>query len=297
LQWQLNYVIYIYHFTMTLQKKGIPMLTHAAAPVEITKPQALSLKRWFLGYAADRVRRYPRHQEAMVLKIAHSIRVSRLCTTIGTDLGLDQDRLRLAGTIGLLHDAARFEQLIRYGTFVDRESVDHGALGADLLRETPWVKALAATDRAILLHAVRHHNAAAIPRECDPGVSFYLQLVRDSDKLDIYHVISSLKWTRDGRSPATEAFGLSNAPEVTPAIAMAIKEGRTAPMAAVRTLADLLLARIAWVYDLHFDPSLKRLEQAGYIPLLAEALPQTTRVKGLVEMVQNHIARRVAAQV
>jgi HD superfamily phosphohydrolase YqeK len=268
------------------------MLTHAAAPALITEAQGRALKHWFLRYAADRVRRYPRHREAMVLKIAHSIRVARVCTDIGTDLGLDPDRLRLAGTIGLLHDVARFEQLIRYGTFVDRVSVDHGALGADLLQKTPLVTNLAATDRAILLHAVSHHNAAAIPKESDPGISFYLQLVRDADKLDIYRVICALQRTASAEL-ATEALQLSDAQEVTAAIAAAIEGEHIAPMAAVRTQADLLLVRLAWVFDLHFGPSVKRLEKAGYIPFLAKALPQTPRAKSLAEMVRTHMARRI----
>jgi hypothetical protein len=268
------------------------MLTHAAALAAITKAQGRALKHWFLRYAADCVRRYPRHREAMVLKIAHSIRVSRICTGIGTDLGLDRDRLRLAGTIGLLHDVARFEQLIRYGTFVDRVSVDHGVLGADLLRETPLVADLAATDRAILLHAVRHHNAATIPKESDPGISFYLQLVRDADKLDIYRVICDLQRTASAEL-ATEALQLSDAPEVCDAIAAAIEGQHIAPMAAVRTQADLLLVRLAWVFDLHFGPSVERLEETGYIPFLAKALPPTALAQSLAERVRTHMDRRL----
>jgi hypothetical protein len=174
--------------------------------------------------------------------------------------------------------------------------MDHGALGADLLREAPLVKVLTTTDRAILLHAVRHHNAAAIPKESDPGVSFYLRLVRDADKLDIYRVICALRRTRNGVEPATEALQLSKAPEVAPAIATAIEGGQIAPMAAVETQADLLLVRLAWVFDLNFGPSLKRLEQAGYIPLLAAALPQTAPLQRLVGRVNARMDRRLAVE-
>ena len=271
------------------------MFVPAAAPAEITPAQTHQLKRWFLRYSAEKLRRHPRHREAMVLKIVHSIRVARICTGIGKDLGLDGDRLRLAGTVGLLHDVARFEQLIRYGTFVDRVSVDHGALGADLLRKAPLVNTLTATDRAVLLHAVRHHNAAAIPRKSDPGASFYLQLVRDADKLDIYRVICALKRCGNGAEPATEALQLSDVPEVTPAIAAAVEAGRSAPMAAVRTQADLLLVRLAWVFDLHFDASAKRLQRAGYIPILVNALPPTAAVDRLVERVRSEMTRRTEA--
>ena len=132
------------------------MLAPAAAPAAITPAQTLDLKRWFLRYAAHRVRRSPQHREGMGLKVTHSIRVARFCAAIGADLGLRAERLHLARTIGLLHDVARFEQLIRYGTFVDRVSVDHGDLGADILGEEPRVKALTAADRTTLLLSLIH---------------------------------------------------------------------------------------------------------------------------------------------
>ena len=104
------------------------MPSPADAAVSISPAQAIALKRWFFRYAARKIQRHSPHKAAMVLKLAHSIRVSRICTQIGADLGLKGCRLRLARIVGLLHDVARFDQLIRFGTFVDRVSVDHGAL-------------------------------------------------------------------------------------------------------------------------------------------------------------------------
>lgn len=269
----------------------------AAAPVSITTAQTLALKRWFLRYAAHQVRRHPRHREAMLLKVTHSIRVSRICAAIGADLGLDRGRLRLARTIGLLHDVARFEQLIRYGTFVDRVSVDHGDLGADLLQGAPLVKALEASDRAILLNAVRHHNAAVIPKGWDAGVSFYLKLVRDADKLDIYRVLCDIWLQPHGNEPASEALNLKDSGEVSPAIAAAIQARHIAPMAAVKTTADLLLVRMAWVFDLHFDPTFTHLARLGYATRLARALPQTPEIDALIKAVHDYLEakQRVAA--
>lgn len=270
------------------------MLAPAAAPVSITPVQARELKRWFLRYAAQKVRKHPRHREAMLLKVAHSIKVSRICAAIGADLGLDKDRLRMARTIGLLHDVARFEQLIRYGTFVDRVSVDHGDLGAELLHEASLVKALTTVDRAILIHAVRHHNAAAIPKESEPGISFYLKLVRDSDKLDIYRVLCDIWLQPNGCEPASEALNLTDSPEVSAPIAAAIEARHIAPMVAVKTTTDLLLVRLAWIFDLHFGPSFRQLVRQGYATRLAKALPETQEIGALIKLIQGHLAERVA---
>ena len=65
------------------------------------------------------------------LKIDHTCRVAALCERIASSVGLEDTSL--AWLCGMLHDIGRFEQVKRYGTFVDAVSVDHAALGADLL--------------------------------------------------------------------------------------------------------------------------------------------------------------------
>jgi hypothetical protein len=231
----------------------------------------------------------------MVLKLAHSIRVARICSEIGTDLGLDRCRLHLARTVGLLHDVARFDQLIRFGTFVDRVSVDHGALGAELLSAAPLVGALASRDRDLLIHAVRHHNAATVPETDDPDRTFYLKLVRDADKLDIFRLLAEIWLRPGGEEPASEALQLQDLPRVSPSIEAAIQANHIAPMAAVKTRADLLLVRLAWVFDLHFDPTVIRLARQGSVSMLAGTLPQSPSIRNLVTRIETHMANRLAS--
>jgi HD superfamily phosphodiesterase len=273
------------------------MPSPADASVSILPAQALALKRWFFRYTARKIRRHPSHKAAMVLKLAHSIRVSRICALIGADLGLEDSRLHLARTVGLLHDVARFDQLIRFGTFVDRVSVDHGALGADILSATSSVGALPSRDCDLLIHAVRHHNAATVPETDDPDRAFYLKLVRDADKLDIFRLLTEIWLSPGGEEPASEALQLQDLPEVSAPIKAAIEANRIAPMAAVRTRADLLLVRLAWVFDLHFDPTVIRLARQGSVAALAQTLPESPSIRSLVNRVQTHMAERLAATV
>ena len=59
------------------------------------------------------------------LKIDHTYRVAGLCRRIASSLGLNDAEAGLAWVIGMLHDIGRFEQLRKYGTFSDAESIDH----------------------------------------------------------------------------------------------------------------------------------------------------------------------------
>ena len=71
--------------------------------------------------------------EKVRLKIEHTYRVCALCEEIAKASGFDDNEIEIAWLTGLLHDVGRFEQLKRYGTFVDAESIDHAEFGADIL--------------------------------------------------------------------------------------------------------------------------------------------------------------------
>ena len=67
------------------------------------------------------------------LKIDHTYRVAQFCERISKSLTENAADIELAWLLGLLHDIGRFEQLKRYNTFVDKDSIDHADLGADIL--------------------------------------------------------------------------------------------------------------------------------------------------------------------
>ena len=83
----------------------------------------------FAAYAA----RYDADDPKVKLKIDHTYRVAALCERIAASLDLPPAERDLAWLCGLLHDIGRFEQLRRYGTFNDAQSIDHAAMSARVL--------------------------------------------------------------------------------------------------------------------------------------------------------------------
>ena len=53
------------------------------------------------------------------LKAEHTYRVAELCARIAASLSVPAEDEDLAWLLGMLHDIGRFEQVRRYGTFVD----------------------------------------------------------------------------------------------------------------------------------------------------------------------------------
>ena len=82
---------------------------------------------------AEYVRNYDSSDEKIKLKIDHTYRVAGLCQRIAESLGLSEPDVDIAWLLGMLHDIGRFEQIRRFGTFNDVQSVDHAEFGADLL--------------------------------------------------------------------------------------------------------------------------------------------------------------------
>lgn len=67
------------------------------------------------------------------MKIDHTYRVAALCARIAQSLALPPEDVDLAWLSGILHDVGRFEQLRRYNTFIDAQSVSHAALSVAVL--------------------------------------------------------------------------------------------------------------------------------------------------------------------
>ena len=79
-------------------------------------------KEEFIKYTEN----YDLTDENLDGKQKHSLRVMQISEEIARDLKLNQEEIKLAALIGLLHDIARFEQYTKYKTFRDLDSIDHG---------------------------------------------------------------------------------------------------------------------------------------------------------------------------
>ena len=80
---------------------------------------------------------YDSTDEKIRLKIYHTYRVAEICERIAQSLSLSKEDVDLAWLLGMLHDVGRFEQLKRYGTFSDAQSIDHAHFGVNFYMRPP----------------------------------------------------------------------------------------------------------------------------------------------------------------
>ena len=89
-----------------------------------------SIRKIFKSYVSA----YDISDKRIALKVEHTYKVADIAEEIADSISeLSKEDVSLCWLIGMLHDIGRFEQMKRFGTFLDSESVDHAELGADII--------------------------------------------------------------------------------------------------------------------------------------------------------------------
>lgn len=259
----------------------------------IGENQYRDAKRRFFRYVKPFAAAEPTSRQGIILKIKHSVRVAVDCRTIAAGLGLPAGSVRMARLVGLVHDIGRFEQYATYRTFVDRDSVDHGELGVQILRRHPILSGLDATTRSMIETAVAMHNRAHIPAGISDGALFFTRLVRDADKLDIYRIIIAHYLNGKWREVVPTRIASTGSGGPSPQVVAALCRQRTVDMAHVRSRDDLLLLRIGWVFDMNFDPTFRMLAHRGLLDRLFDGLPPFEALERLRGTVDRYVRERI----
>ncbi|HSO19403.1 MAG TPA: hypothetical protein VLT88_08105, partial [Desulfosarcina sp.] len=164
----------------------------------------------------------------------------------------------------------------------------HGAFCADLLADIPAIQHLPAELQEVVCAAVAHHNKAALPPGLEPRQQLHVQITRDADKLDILHL-----YTNDLVQHTHALIAPPQTREASPAVVQSLMQQEVIRYPDIKSDLDRLLAKLAWVYDFNFHPSLQILQQRGYMAILKAFLPQTETVATIFEWIEAHIARRL----
>ncbi len=258
----------------------------------MTEKNLIHIRAWFAEYCSTFYSDNEDDQRHFVLKEEHTHNVCANIIRVAADEGLEGDRLLLAETAAILHDVGRFEQYHQFRTFRDSISVDHAALGAEIIREIDLLSDLFPHERDVVNHAVENHNAFLIPKDIQGDQLFFLKLLRDADKLDIWRVfIENYELPAEKRSGVVE-LGFPDQSHCSSEVLENIARKKLVPLSAVRTLSDFKLLQLAWVYDLSFNESFRIVTERDIVRRLAATLPDEDGVHSAVETILSHVEER-----
>ncbi|MCR4653079.1 MAG: HD domain-containing protein [Eubacterium sp.] len=220
----------------------------------------------------------------VLLKVEHTYRVAEFCDRIAGSLSLSEEDTDFAWLSGILHDIGRFEQLRRYHTFMDKHSVNHAELSADLLFRDLLIRRFAEAggiDEGMMEKVIRYHNVYALPENLSDRERMFCDILRDADKVDILRV--------NCETPRTEIYDLpedafTNS-KITEAVYSDIMNERNVDRRNSSTGIDYILGHIGFVYGLVFPESFRMVEEQGYLEELLSfrsRQPETARKMGLI---------------
>ncbi len=253
------------------------------------------IRDWFQGYEACFSGPDGKLPPLLQGKAGHSRRVSANARDLAVDLGHSRGEVLHAQTAGLLHDVGRFPQFRDFGTFSDPRSINHGERGWTVLCEDPDFLRLSVSRRGDLLAAVRHHNCRVLPEQLSPSERHLTEIVRDSDKLDIFKVILDAIQSGDVEKNETIFLHVPAEGGPNPLIVECIRNGRTASYEHIRNRTDFGLQLLSWAFDLAFDATCRRLIDRGLFDAIIAHLPDDPTVRESVDIARTHLHRRVAA--
>jgi hypothetical protein len=228
------------------------------------------------------------------LKEDHTRRTLDEMLFLADQLNLNDNQKRIAAVIALLHDIGRFEQFKRYHTYYDPKSTDHCRLSLDIIEQYQLLKSLPENEKQLIEKAIENHNKKSLPGNLDPELLLFSRLIRDADKIDIYYVIiQSHKHYYNNPDQFYLQVELPDEPSYNPQIIESIMAHRQTEYSSLKTLNDLRLCMLGWVYDLNFIASLKRIKQRRYLEQIISFLPHTPDIRRVEQTIFSHIDRRI----
>ena len=186
-------------------------------------------------------------------KQEHSIRVMKISKRIAEGMKLTQEEIDIATLIGLLHDIARFEQYTKYHTFKDAESIDHGDLGAEILKKD--IKKYIETDEydELIQLAVKNHNKYKIQEGLTQKQEMFAKIIRDADKLDILYESTCMFWK--GRENLVEES------KITPEIIEEFKRNESVDIRYRKTPIDEIVSVVAFIFDINYPATFEIIDK------------------------------------
>ncbi len=258
------------------------------------KKQLEFFKTWFNNYAAGFYGDDDYINANLKLKEDHTYAVCREMTYLTEWLGLEENDCLIAQTIALFHDVGRFEQFIKYATYNDPRSTNHCTLALDVLRKNHVLDELGRHEKEIIQTAIELHGTKKLPDDLEQDTALFAKLIRDADKIDVYRVVIEV-YKKYMANP--DRFNLElefpDEPYYSPHVVEAILECRLIDYSELRTLNDMKLLQLGWVFDVNFPETLARIRQRQFLEQIFAMLPRTKEIVKVGKCVFNYVNDRL----
>jgi len=261
----------------------------------VEQKQLEKFRNWFDNYVGGFYNNDDFVNAHLKLKQEHTLRVCREMQFLTNELGLAENQKLIAEVIALFHDIGRFKQFIKYRMYNDVKTVSHSLLGLEVLKEEKVLQAVDKEERELIEKAIEYHGLKKLPSDLNGQCLLLSKLIRDADKLDVFYVATEyFKHYKNKENKIFLELGVPDEPGYSHNIVEAILHGRQVDYNHVRMLNDMKLLQLGWIYDVNFQPTLKRIKQRKFLEMLLSFLPQTEDIQKVKEKILGYVDSRCA---
>lgn len=223
------------------------------------------------------------------IKKQHCFRVSELAGKIAASLLLEKEDVALARIAGLLHDLGRFPQLLKFNTYDDTVSGDHAAMGIDELERGNILQNVNTEAARIIKVAIYQHNKPELPETLSAREMLFCRILRDADKLDILESLTNNYSNPLEEVNHTMSWDLPRGKGISDDVATVAKSGKAVAKEDIKTMDDIKIMQLSWVYDLNFKASFRILANGRYVDKIYGTLPKRDVVIDIYRHVRIYV--------
>lgn len=253
------------------------------------------IRQWYERFVSSFHKNDVEFMENVNLKYDHTERVVIETRGIGVSLELDQHDMTIAMIAAMLHDVGRYSQLKEYGTFNDRDSVNHALLSVEVLREHGVLDKLNEEDRELILTTIEYHNALKVPGHLAEKEELFVRILRDADKLDILRILAQHYTHSERERNNTIDLNLPDGESVNVEIIRALENQEIVKTQEIKNRAELKLLQIGWVYDINFPWTFQLIENRQFIPQIISTLPNDPVISECSGLALSYLETRAVA--
>lgn len=226
------------------------------------------------------------------LKIDHSLQVLGNAKIIVDHITTERQNGEPALLASLFHDIGRFPQYHQYRTFNDRRSINHGHLGVKVLKKKEIYRYLPSSYRQNILSAIALHNRSVLPRHLTEPLRTICNIVRDSDKIDIFRVMID-HFSRESSDSTVSLEAVPHPTNYTQRMFDNVFQEKPCLYSDIYWTNDFKLVLASWTYKLNFPISYRLFHESGLFDQLFSVLPPSEEFARLKEKLSSVIADRM----
>lgn len=223
--------------------------------------------------------------------IIHAEKVVENILILADSLEVSENERYTAEAVALFHDIGRFWILLQDPN--EKEKYDHAQASIQYLKTNSTFNSLDESVKNNLTEVIQNHHLPENTRKENDTVYFYLRLLRDADKLDIWRFSTDNLVNNRKRSLFSGELGLNDKPIIRESYCQNILKGNITEKNDIITFNDYLLYQMSWVFDLNFRKSFQILNQKQYMRSYYDALPKNDLVIEIYRKIKIHIENQI----